>query len=93
MKDTMCKKCNKPYCVCLGNLGTNNIVDNYICKLSTIMFTEGIHMTQQDFKNLQQLQQDMVSWSNGDPMPYIHDVIRKTTIIIWKYTHLFQTDE
>lgn len=57
------------------------------------MFTEGLCMTQDEFKNLQQLQQDMVSWSNGVSMPNIHDVIRKSTIIVWRYTHLFHRVE
>jgi hypothetical protein len=57
------------------------------------MFTEGLHMKQQEFKNLQQLQQDMVSWSNGVPTPNIHDVIKRVTIIVWRHTHLFHKAE
>ena len=53
------------------------------------MYAEGIKMNENDFKALQQLQNELVLWLNDVPLPHINDVIRRSTIIIMRHTHLF----
>ena len=88
----MCRKCDKPFCICLGDFKTKDIVEKYIFKLSTIIFSEGMSMTEKDFKKVQCLQHDLLSWINDIPMPNIKDVITNTTIVIWRHSHLFKSE-
>ena len=87
----MCNKCNKPFCLCLGDFNTDDIVKTYICKLSTVMYAEGTKMNENDFKAMQQLQHELVLWLNDVPLPHINEVIRTSTIIVMRHTHLFGT--
>jgi hypothetical protein len=89
----MCRKCEKPFCLCVGDFKTKDIVESYISKLSTIMFIEGISMKEKDFKKVQLLQTDLISWMNNVPMPNIKDVITNSMIIVLRYSRLLQSDE
>ena len=89
----MCKKCEKSFCLCVGDFKTKNIVESYISKLSTIMFVEGISMKEKDFKKVKLLQNDLISWTNDVPMPNIKEVITNSMIIVLRYSRCLQSDE
>jgi hypothetical protein len=89
----MCKKCQKSFCLCFGDFKTKDIVESYISQLSTIMFLDGISMKEKDFKKVQLLQHDLISWINNVPVPNIKEVITNSMIIILRYNRLLQSDE
>lgn len=51
----------------------------------------GTRMSEQEFKNIQQLQYDMILWLSDAPVLHIDQVIKKVTLIIWKNTSLFSS--
>lgn len=88
----MCNICYKPFCICCGQTRTQDIIESYIPKLSTIMLANSTFISENDFRFMQQLQQYMVQWLHSDiPCPDIHHVIRVSTIIIMRHTHLLES--
>jgi len=50
-------------------------------------------MKEKDFKKVQLLQHDLISWINNVPVPNIKEVITNSMIIILRYNRLLQSDE
>jgi hypothetical protein len=57
------------------------------------MLVKGVTMPETEYKTIKDLQKDMVLWLNDVPSPDIHNVIRKTTIVILRHTYLFEINK
>lgn len=87
-----CNICNRSFCICCGSISTQTIVESYKQKLACVIFKLSIELKEKEYLELKELQNTFVLWLNNEPIPTIHDAIRKTTIILLRHTYLFSND-
>jgi hypothetical protein len=88
----MCLKCDKQYCICINNRLTEDIIKRYINQISDILLITGIHLSENDFNHIKNLQTKMVLWLNNVPIHDINDVIRRTLIVVLRNSAVFVCD-